>query len=243
MDANLTDEEKLAEIKKWWGENGGSIITGVLLGLALLFGSKAWFAHQQNRAEAASDNFAVMMSAMDIGNDALVRDKAGVLLTDFPATPYATLAALTLARVNTETGELAAAQSHLQWALDHTDSAILRDVAGLRMARVLLAMGDLGGARSQLDQHEPAAAFDALYTEVRGDIARASGDQAAAGEAYQQALAATEPNSPGYHLLQLKYDSAVAPAPVSASEPAPAPESAPAPEPAPAQEPAAGESE
>ena len=55
MDANLTDDEKLAELKKWWGENGGSIITGIVLGLAVLFGSKAWFAYQERNAETASN--------------------------------------------------------------------------------------------------------------------------------------------------------------------------------------------
>ena len=53
MDANLTDEEKLELLKKWWKENGGSIITGVVLGLALLFGGKAWFAYQDRQAAPA----------------------------------------------------------------------------------------------------------------------------------------------------------------------------------------------
>ncbi len=207
MDHNLTDEERLELVKKWWKENGGSIITGVILGLAVLFGGKAWFAYQENRAEAASDIYAVMMSALEAGNDAAVRDKAGMLLSDYSGTPYATLAALTLARVNIEGEELSAAQSHLQWVLDNSDSDIMRDMARLRMARVLLAMDNPDGARAMLDQSPPLSAFEALYSEMRGDIDLARGDAVAASKAYQTALAATDNASPGRHLLQLKYDS------------------------------------
>jgi predicted negative regulator of RcsB-dependent stress response len=207
MDPNLTDEERLDLVKKWWKENGGSIITGVVLGLAVLFGGKAWFAYQDNKAEAASDIYTVMMSALETGNTPAVRDKAGMLLSDYSATPYATLAALTLARVNIEGEELSAAQSHLQWVLDNSKSDIMRDMARLRMARVLLAMDNPDAAQAILDQAPPLSSFDALYSEMRGDIDFARGDKLAANKAYQSALAATDNASPGRHLLQLKYDS------------------------------------
>ena len=207
MDHNLTDEERLDLVKKWWKENGGSIITGVILGLAVLFGGKAWFAYQDNKATAASDVYAIMMSALETGNDAAVRDKAGMLLSDYSATPYATLAALTLARINIEGEELSAARSHLQWVLDNTSSDIMHDMARLRMARVLLAMDDPDAAQAMLDQTPPLSSFEALYSEMRGDIDLARGDTAAANKAYQAALAATDNASPGRHLLQLKYDS------------------------------------
>ena len=207
MDANLTDDEKLAELKKWWGENGGSIITGVVLGLAVLFGSKAWFAYQERNAETASNIYTTLMTAMEGGDNQVVTERAGMLLSDYSGTPYATLAALALARINIETGELAASRSHLQWVLDNSDSDVMRDTARLRMARVMMAMEDLDGALALLDQAASGTAFDPLYTEVRGDIEFARGDQAAANKAYQSALAATASDAPGRHLLQLKYDS------------------------------------
>ena len=64
MDANLTDEERLEVIKKWWRENGSSIITGVVLGLAVLFGSKAWFAYQDRKAETASNIYTTLIVAL-----------------------------------------------------------------------------------------------------------------------------------------------------------------------------------
>jgi predicted negative regulator of RcsB-dependent stress response len=210
MDHNMTDDERLEALKKWWKENGGSIITGVILGLSVLFGGKAWFAHQDRKAEAASDVYTIMMASLGAGNDAAVRDKAGMLLTDYAGTPYATLAALTLARINIEANELPAAQSHLQWVLDNSNSDVMRDLARLRMARVLLAMENPDAAQAMLAQAAPQPAFEPLYSEVRGDIALSRGDAAAANAAYQAALAATDNGSPGRHLLQLKYDSTLA---------------------------------
>lgn len=209
MDANLTDDEKLAELKKWWGENGGSIITGVVLGLAVLFGGKAWFAYQDRKAEAASNIYTTLMVALERGESQVVTAKAGVLVADYTGTPYATLAALALAKMNIEAGELAVARSHLQWVIDNTRSDISRDTARLRLARVMVAMDDLDGALVVLDQAVPGTSFDPLYTEVRGDVDVARGDLAAANKTYQTALDMTDANAPGRHLLQLKFDSTV----------------------------------
>ena len=209
MDANLTDDEKLAELKKWWGENGGSIITGVVLGLAVLFGSKAWFAYQDRKAEAASNIYTTLVVALERGENQIVTEKAGVLVADYTGTPYATLAALSLAKMNIEAGELAVARSHLQWVIDNTRSDISRDTARLRLARVMVAMDDLDGALAVLDQAVPGTSFDPLYTEVRGDVDVARGDLAAANKTYQTALDMTDTNAPGRHLLQLKFDSTV----------------------------------
>jgi len=209
MDANLTDDEKLAELKKWWGENGGSIITGVVLGLAVLFGSKAWFSYQEGKAETASDIYTMLMFALERGESQVVTEKAGMLVSDYTGTPYATLAALALARMNIEAGELAVARSHLQWVIDNSSSDISRETARLRMARVMVAMDELDSALAVLDQAAPGTPFDPLYIEVRGDVDVARGDLSAANKSYQAALAKTASDAPGRHLLQLKYDSTI----------------------------------
>jgi predicted negative regulator of RcsB-dependent stress response len=207
MDANLTDEEKLEHIKKWWSENGGSIITGIVLGLAVLFGTKAWFSYQERTAQTASNLYTVLMSAMESGDAAAVSQKTGVLISDYSDTPYASLGALALAREKIEAGDLQAAQAQLEWVLENSQSDIMRDTARLRLARVLIALENLDGAETLLGQAVTGNAFDPLYTEVRGDVYVARGDIAAANQAYQEALAATTAGSPGQHMLELKYQS------------------------------------
>lgn len=207
MDANLTDEEKLEQIKKWWGENGGSIITGIVLGLAVLFGTKAWFSYQERTAQTASNLYTVLMSAMESGDAAVVSQKTGVLISDYSDTPYAALGALALAKEKIKAGDLPAAQAQLEWVLENSPSDIMRDTARLRLARVLIALENLDGAETLLSQAVTGNAFDPLYTEVRGDVYVARGNIAAANQAYQEALAATAAGSPGQHMLELKYQS------------------------------------
>lgn len=209
MDANLTDEEKVELLKKWWKENGGSIITGVVLGLALLFGGKAWFAYQERQAATASNIYAVMMVALDNGNAAVVTQRAGILMTDFSSTPYASLAGLALAKLKLDEGELVAAHAQLRWVLDNTGSEVLREIARLRLIRVLIAEQDLEGAEALIAQANKAGAFEALYAEIDGDIYTARGDFINASKAYEQALAAMAGDSPGRKQLQLKYEHAL----------------------------------
>ena len=209
MDANLTDEEKLELLKKWWKENGGSIITGVVLGLALLFGGKAWFAYQDRQAATASNIYAVMMVALDNGNAAVVTQRAGILMTDFSSTPYASLAGLALAKLKLDEGELVAAHAQLRWVLDNTGSEVLREIARLRLIRVLIAEQDLEGAEALIAQANKAGAFEALYAEIDGDIYTVRGDFINASKAYEQALAAMAGDSPGRKQLQLKYEHAL----------------------------------
>jgi predicted negative regulator of RcsB-dependent stress response len=205
MDANLTDDEKLEQLKKWWGENGGSIITGVVLGLAVLFGGKAWFAWQEGNAQNASNLYTMLMNSMASGDAMAVSQKAGVLVADYSDTPYAALASLALAKVRIEAGELTAAQAQLEWVLEHSKSDIMQDVARLRLARVLIAMENPDGAETLLNQVTREDTFEPLYAEVRGDAYVARGNLTAANQAYQKALAATTAGSPAQHLLELKY--------------------------------------
>lgn len=210
MDTHTTEEQQLAAIKEWWKENGSSIVTGVVLGLAVLFGGKAWFAYQERTAQNAANVYAVMMHALQAGDALNTGEKAGILLADYGNTPYASLGALALARIRLEEGETAAARGQLQWVLDNSDSGIFRNIARLRLGRVLLASGELDAAQALAGQAESAEAFGALFTELQGDILRARGDLAAASDAYRQALADMPPGTQERELLQLKYTDALA---------------------------------
>ncbi|MEZ5542788.1 MAG: tetratricopeptide repeat protein [Pseudomonadota bacterium] len=210
METHVTDEQQLETIKKWWQENGSSIITGVILGLAVLFGAKAWFAWRENVAQQASDVYGAMMVALQQDKGGEAAERAGMLIADYSSTPYAALAALAVARLRIEEGALDAAATQLQWAIDNAKTDYMRNIARLRLARVQLANGDADGAAATLAATGPAAGAEAMYVELGGDIAAARGDQAGAASAYGKALAVMAPDYPGAHLLQLKFDNATA---------------------------------
>ena len=45
MDVYKTEEEQVEAIKKWWQENGKSIIAGVVIGITAIFGWRAYDSH------------------------------------------------------------------------------------------------------------------------------------------------------------------------------------------------------
>ena len=208
--ANETEEQQLAELKKWWNENATSIIVGLALGLACVFGYRAWLAYQENMAGQASMIYSVMLQGLDRDDGQLVSERADILISEYSSTPYAALAALALAKIRSGEGDLEAASTQLRWVLDNGDDAVIRDAARLRLARVLVAQQQLDEAEALLQPPRSTTAFDGLYAEISGDIYITRGDAAGASEAYQRALTATPANNPGYHMLQLKFENAMA---------------------------------
>jgi len=206
METHVTEEQQVEALKKWWKENGSSIITGLLLGLALLFGGKTWFAYQDRRAENASNIYETMMVALESGEESAVNEKAGTLIADYSSTPYAALAALAQASLKIEQNEMEAANAQLQWALQNTDSDVVRHTVRLRLTHAMIAGNRLDEAETLLGSAGDEGAFAALYSEARGDIHAARGDTGKAYAEYQHALAAMTQESPGRQLLQLKYD-------------------------------------
>jgi predicted negative regulator of RcsB-dependent stress response len=216
MDIHATEEQQLAAIKQWWKANGTSIITGVVLGFAALFATKAWIAWQQQKARNASDIYVAMSAALAGGNAAQVAASADLLMTKYEGSTYAAFAALALAKTHIEVSDLAAAATQLQWVIDHGKEAFVRDVARLRLARVRLAQGQADAALALLDQGSHGTAGEAQYLELRGDAELARGDRAAAATAYQRAIDATAADAPGLALLKMKYQD-VAPATVASA--------------------------
>ena len=206
MDVHETEEQQVEALKKWWKENASSIITGILLGLAVLFGARTWFSYQETQAGNASNIYSVMMGALGNGEEAVVTERAGILIADYPGTPYATLAALALAKVKLGQGELEAAHAQLQWALENAGSDVIRQTVRLRLARVMMDEDNLDGAESLLAEITPDAAFEPLYAELRGDIQLSRGNADNARAEYEQALAGMQPAAPGYQFVKLKYD-------------------------------------
>ncbi|MHC9036859.1 tetratricopeptide repeat protein, partial [Cobetia marina] len=49
-----SEEEQLEAIKRWWSENGKSLIAGVVLAGAGIFAFKAWQNYEASQSEAAS---------------------------------------------------------------------------------------------------------------------------------------------------------------------------------------------
>ena len=197
-----TDEEQVEAIKKWWKENGRSIIAGVIIGLGGLLGWRAWATHQEKHAMKASEQYNALYTAAERNDAELVFQNSKALQSSYSSTPYAALAALETAKLKAQEGDLDAAKVELQWAIDHSPQEAVRDVAKLRLARVLIVQQEYDAALAVLSE-QLAPGYTALAEEVRGDAWVAKGEIDKARAAYDRAIVSSGGN---IEYLQMKRD-------------------------------------
>jgi predicted negative regulator of RcsB-dependent stress response len=205
LEGYRTDEEQVEHLKKWWNENGKSIVGGIALGLIAIFGWRGWQDHLVVQRENASDLYEQM--AVDIREEqgADISEIAGQLQQDYKSTPYSTFSSLLQAREAVEKDDIHSAKLHLQRVLDNTNNDEFRHIARLRLSRLLLTEGDKDAALSLLEKADPGK-FASSYHELRGDILLQQGDSKAAHDAYTQALATQNSIRGNQSVVQMKLD-------------------------------------
>lgn len=198
-------EEEIEKLTKFWNEYGNSLIAGVIIGLAGLFGFKYWQSTTAEKATAASFIYTELIGAVTQNQTGAARDSANKLIADFGKTPYASKAALVLARIDFEAGDREKAEKNLRFAMEHAREEGVQHAARVRLARILVDRGDLDGAMKLADQKDQGG-FTAEYAELKGDILLAKGNRDAARTAYQEAVKETRPQSPYLPFLKMKLD-------------------------------------
>ena len=211
-----TEEQQVEALKKWWDENGKAILTGLALGVLLLFGGRAWFEHQRTQAQEASLEYDGFLHAVNAGNRDGAAELAERLTGDYSGTPYATLASLMMAKVAAEEQDWVSATKHLQWVIDHAGVENIEHVARLRLARIYIAQGNEQGALSLLEAVEDGSGFAPLYAELKGDIYLVKGAIQQARSAYELALTGESLDPEQRRIVQMKLDDL--PADVAAAE-------------------------
>ena len=182
-----TDEEQVEAIKRWWKENGKSVIGGIALGLAVVGGGKGWMEYSRVQAENNSNLYESFSQAARTDNLEAAAQRADQLMADAGKSAYAAFAALEMAKLQYQAGDKEKARQRLQWVVDNAAEPAVKQLAQLRLANLLLDMDkpDEAAALAQsVSQGEFAAEFNAL----KGDIALAKGDKEAARQAWQKAL-------------------------------------------------------
>lgn len=189
MSVYQTEDEQVEALKKWWKENGKSVIGGIVLGAAIIGGWQGWQGWQRSAGEAGSMMYDTLRQAVRSGQIDEAIEQGKRLIGEYGSSAYASFAGLDLARLAYQKGEKSAARGHLEWVADSAPDPTLREVARLRLARLLMDMGETDALAALLDQ-APLQAFAGEFDVLRGDLARVQGDRAAARQAYLDALAA-----------------------------------------------------
>ena len=204
MEVYESEQEQIDAIKKWWKENGKAVIIGAVLGFGSLIGWQQWQANVQMQRESASMEYDVMLADLENNNYQEVKDRGAHILSAYQSTSYAALSAMSLAKIYVEEGDFSAAKTYLQVVIDQDKQPQLKQVAQLRLARLLLADGDAVQALSQLKTVK-VGGFGAVVSELEGDIHVALGNRDMARAAYQRALDTIETGVDAT-LLNMKLD-------------------------------------
>ena len=207
----LTDDEQLEAVKHWIGEYAPWLIGGVLIGASAFLGIQYYRNHVTDRALQAGTQFALMTDALLANDHAKSRQVAEVLIKDYSSTPYADQAQLILAKLAIDDGVADKSVAPLTQVMNNSKDTDLRQIARLRLARVLSDQGKPDEAIKLLADPIPAP-FAAAYHEARGDAYLAKKDVPHALGDYQAALAAADPAGMNSALLELKIQDLGSPA-------------------------------
>lgn len=207
-----TEEEQVEAIKKWWNENGKSLIVTVVVVLSGYFGWNGYQENQRTQGEAASSIYQQLVNkATKPVAEQTEADKteleavAAQLKADFPGSLYAQFAGLYLAKFAIEANNFETAAAELQALVDTGDKGPVTYLAQVRLARVFIQQEKLDEALA-LVATTPEVSFAAQYEEVKGDAFFAKGDESAALTAYQAARAAATSLGINTQVLQRKID-------------------------------------
>jgi len=199
----LTDDEQLEAVKRAFTEYAPWILGGVVLGVGGWFGYQRYQSHQNEVALRAADQFGQMTAALQMNDPKKSLQIADGLIKDFPNSPYADQAQLTVARIDVDDGKSADAVAPLTFVMNNSKDTELKQIARLRLARVLVDQGKPDDAIKILAEGTPGS-FASRYHEVHGDALYAKKDIPGAIAEYNFALGGASEGGVDAAMLQLK---------------------------------------
>ncbi|WP_081136586.1 MULTISPECIES: tetratricopeptide repeat protein [unclassified Halomonas] len=205
-----SEEEQLDVVKRWWKENGTSLIAGAVLAAAGVFGWNAWQNYQEGQSEAASARYQQLVTitaanSLEEEQRAAARELISELTDQHGRTLYAELAQLLEARLAVQEGDLTAAKAALERVADSSSRRYVQSLAWLRLARIEIAEGNPEAALALLDQ-PITDTLAAQQANVRGDAYLALNQPEQAREAWQAALEIAQTQNQPLYGVQFKLD-------------------------------------
>lgn len=204
-----TEEEQVEAIKSWWKKHGTQLLTGLLV-IAVAFSGWRYWSHQnQVKSMNASALFEVMQMNLQQGTFGEVSREGMKLIQEQPDSPYAAAAAMMLAKYSYEKGEFDTAQQHLEWVRSHAQDSSIKQVATLRLARLLADQQKFEEAQTVLQQVKVASllpAEKAGLDYVTGLIALAQANLSGAADAFRMVVNNAEASKTLQGIAQIQLD-------------------------------------
>ena len=194
-------------VKKWLQDNGSAIVMGLVIAFGGLFGFKQWQGWQESNRQQASYEYEVMGQLLSQNQLDEAMTNFQVLKDDHAKSPYASMAALQMARARLELNQPDLAIGLYEFVVENGYPKAMKTVARERLARVLLDQGQPEEALKLLDGADDISGFESRYAEVRGDILFSQGRNDEAIAAYQESLDQLEAGAGDRSKLVMKLES------------------------------------
>ena len=195
--------EQAESVKKWFREYGLGILVGIIFAVFISWGWNYWRQTKENNLLIASMQYERLVAL--IGKDekiSILNSVADGLLKNYAYTPYASLAALQLAKLAVNQNNLTEASNRLISIIDHGHDQALQSIARLRLARILLTQNQAKEALKLLFKNKDRA-YIPIFLEERGDALNNLGHYKAALQSYLAAKQAFG-NNAEQPLLEIK---------------------------------------
>ena len=186
---DLEEQEQIAEFKAWWARYGNLVVTVILVASLGFAGWQGWNWRMNTRVAEAGELYSKLQQA--VAEDSMESSLAlsGELIDKYGDMSQTQLGALLIAGLQFQKSDFDGARSKLEWAANKGRDPVLRDLARLRLATVLLQKGAIDEALARL-QPVPEGTWRARFEDLRGDAFAAQGKNAEARAAWQAASGA-----------------------------------------------------
>lgn len=203
MSVYMTEEEQLEAIKKWWQRYSTILLVVFSIVMLSVSGYRYWQWHQIKVSTEASNAYEHLMVAFANQDSKGISAYANQLSNSFSKTVYADAAQLALAKWYATDENLDKALEHLQVVANNSTVMALKQVARIRIARIMAAQKKYDTAMSELDNIDDVA-YLPVVNELKGDIYAATGEYQKATVAYKEAMTAVRTQGLGNLYLEMK---------------------------------------
>lgn len=187
MDDLLSEKEQIDKMRTWWSDNGSYVISGLAISVIALFG----FNYYENaKREAAYQSSGLYDALTDLVVDGEIEEAealAAELEEGYGESNYLAQARLAMARMYMDQNRDEDAAESLRAVLAMGVEEEFKDVARIRLAKILLYQDKAQEAVDLVDGREDGA-FAQRYADILGDAYVALDRPEDARLAYQRAL-------------------------------------------------------
>ena len=163
-----TEDEQIDAIKRWWKENGNSIILGLVLGIGGIGGFKYWQADVNEQAKIASTHFEEIVTLSAKDKKEFV-EKVMEVEKLHSGKSYADLSAFVAAKKLVDEKSYKEAKQQLEWIIENSSYESFVHLAKIRLVKVLLQLNENTEALTLLNNSK-SDGFESTYAELKGDV-------------------------------------------------------------------------